>query len=86
MSYYSLPDVSLGAKSFSKFVHELLSVEICVSADIHSVMDTDSKILSHESSFNGLNDNFFESLAEESELIVVIELGTVCQTSGPGID
>jgi hypothetical protein len=49
-------------------------------------LDANGKILGHEASFDGLNADVFQSLREVSQLSVVVQLGAVSKTSGPGKD
>jgi hypothetical protein len=71
----------------SQFVQELLGGEVVRSLDAVGItLDANGKILGHEASFDGLNADVFQSLREVSQLSVVVQLGAVSKTSGPGKD
>ena len=71
-------------KGFSDGVNELEGVKIFVTSDVHvSVVAADRKIFCHLTLADCLDDGFLQSLAEDFELVVVVELGTVEKTTGP---
>lgn len=67
-------------------IHELEGVKVAISGDLHSSLDADGQILGHLATLDGLDDGSFQSLGEVLELLVLIKLGSVEKTTGPGID
>ncbi len=49
-------------------------------------VDAESKVLGHDAGLDGLNAGSLESGAEVVEILVLVELGTVSETTGPGED
>lgn len=49
-------------------------------------LDTNGQILGHVSAFNGVHAHLFERGTEFGQGFIVVQLGTVGQTSRPGID
>ena len=49
-------------------------------------MYTDGQILCHVTSLNGLNNTFFKRGAEVNQLLIVVQLASLCKPSGPSKD
>lgn len=53
---------------------------------LHGTLNEDSKILSHETTFNSFNDSSFKLVTEIDELFVLVEPSSVEETSSPSKD
>ncbi len=76
----------LGLEVLINLVHEDLSAEVVGTfSDLVSV-DANGEILGHVALLNGVNDCLFEGVGELGEELVVVKLGSVVETAGPGED
>lgn len=68
-------------------IHEGLSHQV-VSALLHSAraLGQDRQIFGHVAAFNSLDHGGLKGLREQSELLVIVQLGSVQKASGPGED
>jgi len=82
MSIYS----ELLLEIFSDLLDEFLGVKVRISGDIGGSLNEDSKILGHATVFNGFDDGSFELVTEINKLLVVVELSSMEQSSGPSKD
>jgi hypothetical protein len=71
-------------KVLSNFIDELKGVKVLVSSDLHGSLDENGKILGHETSFDGIDDNLLEGIGEVQKLFVVVEVGSGDESLGPG--
>ena len=69
----------------SDLVDELEGVEVHGALWRVGVVDDDGQVLGHVTSLDSLDDDTLEGLAPVLELSIVVELGTVEQTTGPGV-
>jgi hypothetical protein len=49
-------------------------------------LDADSKIFGHETCFNSLYTNSFQLLCKALQCLIVVQLGSVQESSGPSKD
>jgi len=87
MSYILLVSYSLSESCIQilgNLVNELESVEVLAALWGHRVVNADSQVLSHVASLDGLDDDTLACLAPVLQSLVVVELGTVEQTTSPG--
>ena len=72
-----------GVKVLSDLVDELEGVEVLAALWRHGVVDADCQVLGHVASCDRLDDHTLGSLAPVLECSVIVELGTVEETTGP---
>ena len=72
-------------EELSDLVDELEGVEPLGAGGSGGVVHQDGQVLGHEAGFDGIDDGFLHDFAEVLELGVVVKLGTVEETTGPGV-
>ena len=77
---------SFASEVVGQFVKELECVEVVFPCGVVSALDTDSQVLSHVSGLDRLNADSFKGLGEPLELVVLVQFGTVEETTGPRED
>jgi hypothetical protein len=73
-------------EDFCDLLDELNGLAVLLPGDVCGVIDADGQILGHEAVLYGLDDGGLQSVAEVRQLIVAVQLGTVQQSSRPGVD
>ena len=73
-------------KNLSNFPDEFNSFAIFLSGDVQGIVDGDGQILSHETALHCLDDRCFESVAEMGQLVIVVQLCPVEESSSPCVN
>jgi len=84
--HHSLFLLQVDTKELSYFFDELDCLTILFTGDVGGVQYADGQVLSHETFFNGFNDGGFQRVAEMLQLLVMIKLCSVQQSSGPSVN
>jgi hypothetical protein len=71
---------------FSNSLDEIFSVQVSISGDVVASDDQDGKILSHGTTFDGVDNDGFQRVTEVFKFLVVIQLSSVEETSSPSKD
>jgi hypothetical protein len=82
----SLGNAQPGIYSLLYSSDEIAGISVAALGHVVSIVNADSQILSHISLLDGLNSCSFQGFAEVVELLVIVELGSVHQSSSPGED